>query len=336
MLKTRLYFAGSAPQEVDEFIVSREWSRLFSQLNDRSRIKKWMEVKDTNPDLHLFIDSGAFSAYTQGREIDLEDYINYLNTYGSYFNVMVQVDFIPGKSNVIQDKDVYLNAPKISWNNFLEMRERLNPDLWDRFIPVFHEGEDFRWLDNMLTWKDPTTGSKLDYVGISPHTETTTQKRLTFCKEVFRHIQKLNPEVKTHGFGMTALNILPYLNFTSVDSTTWLKGAIYGTILIFRHNKLAAMNVGERTTNSSDHFCYLGDEAKREVSRIIEELGFSTEKLWKLKPNMDIEIDNTEEVIPDITNSIAQRQMLNAVSMMKYMQDTEYLGLPKGVRKIGR
>lgn len=332
MLNTQLYFAGSAPQEVDEFLVKKSYNRLFSQLNDRSRIKRWMSYKDEQPSMKLFIDSGAFSAYTKGKEIDIDDYINYLNEYGDYFNVMVQVDYIPGKSNVVQDRQVYLDAPRISWENFLHMRERLNKRLWDRFIPVFHEGEDFKWLENMLTYVD-ADGNRLAYIGISPHTETTTDRRLIFCKEVFRRIKALNPQVKTHGFGMTALNILQYIDFTSVDSTTWLKGAIYGSILVHRHNKLAAMNVGERTTGAADHFCWLGAEAKAEVCRLIEDAGFSTEKLRKLDPTNEVEIP--EDGTPDITNSIAMRQMFNAASMIRYLQTTDFLGLPKSARRIG-
>lgn len=332
MLNTQLYFAGSAPQEVDEFLVKKGYNRLFSQLNDRSRIKRWMSYKDENPSMKLFVDSGAFSAYTKGKEIDLDDYIAYLNEYGKYFNVMVQVDYIPGKSNVVQDRQVYLDAPRISWENFLQMRERLDKSLWDRFIPVFHEGEDFRWLENMLTYKD-ADGNPLAYIGISPHTETTTDRRLVFCKEVFRRIKRLNPQVKTHGFGMTALNILQYIDFTSVDSTTWLKGAIYGTILVHRHNKLAAMNVGERTTGAADHFCWLGSEAKEEVCRLIEDAGFSTEKLRKIDPTREDEIP--DDGTPDITNSIAMRQMFNAASMIRYMETTDFIGLPKSARRIG-
>lgn len=332
MLNTQLYFAGSAPQEVDEFLVQKGYNRLFSQLNDRSRIKRWMGYKDQHPGMKLFVDSGAFSAYTKGKEIDIDDYIAYLNEYGKYFNVMVQVDFIPGKSNVVQDRQVYLDAPRISWENFLDMRSKLDKSLWDRFIPVFHEGEDFRWLENMLTYKDED-GKPLAYIGISPHTETTTDRRLVFCKEVFRRIKKLNPEVKTHGFGMTALNILQYIDFTSVDSTTWLKGAIYGTILVHRHNKLAAMNVGERTTGAADHFCWLGAEAKDEVCRLIEDAGFSTEKLRKIDPTAEVEIP--DDSTPDITNSIAMRQMFNAASMIRYLETTDFVGLPKSARRIG-
>jgi hypothetical protein len=333
LLNTQLYFAGSAPLKVDEYLVEKGYNRLFSQLNDRSRLKRWMGYKDQHPGMKLFVDSGAFSAYTKGKEIDLDDYIAYLNEYGRYFDVMVQVDYIPGKSNVVQDRQVYLDAPRVSWENFLHMRERLDKSLWDRFIPVFHEGEDFSWLENMLRYKD-ADGRPLQYIGISPHTETTTDRRLVFCKEVFQRIKRINPEVKTHGFGMTALNILQYIDFTSVDSTTWLKGAIYGTVLIPRHNKLAAMNVGERTTGAQDHFCWLGAEAKEEVCRIIEEAGFSTERLRKIDPTRDSD-EIMDDGVEDITNNIAIRQMFNAASMIRYLHDTPFLGLPKSARRIG-
>ena len=132
---------------------------------------------------------------------------------------------------------------------------------------------------------------------------------------------------------MTALNILQYIDFTSVDSTTWLKGAIYGTILVHRHNKLAAMNVGERTTGAADHFCWLGAEAKEEVCRLIEDAGFSTEKLRKIDPTAEVEIP--DDGTPDITNSIAMRQMFNAASMIRYLETTDFVGLPKSARRIG-
>ena len=38
---------------------------------------------------------------------------------------------------------------------------------------------------------------------------------------------------------------------------------------------------------------------------------------------------------PDITNSIAMRQMFNAASMIRYLETTDFLGLPKSARRIG-
>lgn len=332
MLQTRLYFAGSAPKAVDQYVVSQGWSRLFSQLNDRSRIEKWMQFKDENPDLWLFIDSGAFSAYTKGVDINLDDYINYMNTNGDYFNVMVQVDTIPGKTSAEQDVEIYLKAPKLCWDNFLDMRSKLRPEIRSRFIPVYHEGEDWQWLDNMLSWVDPETHEQLKYIGIAPHMELSSDHRRDFGLEVYRHIKKLNPEVKTHAFGMTALDVLKYVPYTSVDSTTWLKSAIYGGILVPRgkSGKLCLVSVGERTTNSPDHFCYKGADTKKFLLNLIESYGFDVSELATLTPNQNV-LEEREE---NITNSIAQRQMFNAKAMMKYLEDNDFIGAGKSTRRL--
>lgn len=334
MLKTTLYFAGSGTAEGNQYIVDNGWARLFSQLNDRNAIQKWIDIKKDRPDLKLFIDSGAFSMYTKGKTVDVDDYINYMNTNGMYFNVMAQVDVIPGKSNTDTNRELYLNAPRQSWENFLAMREKLDKSLWDRFIPVYHAGEDYKWLHNMLTYKDPDTGEKVKYIAISPPNESSVANRFAFCKECFHRIEQLHPTVNVHGFGMTVLDILPYLNFTSVDSTTWIQTAIHGSITIRRHEKFKAISVGERTTHLPDHFCYLGTSAKEEIINLVEELGFSSKGLRELKPGMTPSLEG--EVEPDITNSIAQRQMFNAKSMMHYMNTMNHVPLPKTVRRIGR
>ena len=100
---------------------------------------------------------------------------------------------------------------------------------------MFHEGEDFSWLEKMLKQSD------MSYIGLSPHTETKSAERFSFCKECFRRIYDINPGVKTHGFGLTVLDILPYFNFTSVDSTTWSILAIHGRILLLKNARLYAV-----------------------------------------------------------------------------------------------
>ena len=151
MLDTKIYFAGSAKLIVDKWLQERKLPRLMSQLNDRNLIPRWAEYQRTeNPDACIFIDSGAYSAYTKGATIDVDAYIDWINSNGDAFTVIAQVDFIPGKSNLETDPDIYLRAPGISWENYLYMHKRLRPELRDKLIPVYHQGEDFKWLKNML------------------------------------------------------------------------------------------------------------------------------------------------------------------------------------------
>lgn len=349
MLDTTLYFAGSAKLTVDSWLQEKGWSRLMSQLNDRSLIPKWVKFqREVNSAVKIFIDSGAYSAYTKGKEIDVDAYINFLNTYGDAFTVVAQVDFIPGKSNVQQDPDVYTKAPLYSWENYLYMRERLKPELRDKLIPVFHQGENFKWLKNMLDWVDPDTGKHMPYIGISPHTEVTSENRLKFCKEVFHIIKhSSNPNVHTHGFGMTALHLLKYIPFTSVDSTTWLQAAIHGQLLINRQGRLAPVIVSERMLHVDDNFAYQTVSVQTEVIKQIEALGFDSQPVQELikhklpasqRDNHKVEeVDESEPIKGQETlcNSISVRQLFNATSMMQYLKTMDFQGLPKKARRIG-
>lgn len=347
MLKTKLYFAGSAKLIVDEWLQQKKLPRLMSQLNDRNLIPRWVEYQQkVNPNAFIFIDSGAYSAYTKGAVIDVDAYINWLNEYGDAFTVFAQVDFIPGKSNVEQDPDIYLKAPQYSWENYLYMWKKLRPELRDKLLLVFHQGEDFKWLKNALEWRDPETGERMKYLGISPHTEVTSANRLKFCKEVFRIIkQSSNPEICTHGFGMTALHLLKHIPFTSVDSTTWLQTAIHGQILVHKNGKLAPVVVSERTVHLDNHFIYLSEDIQEEIIKQVESLGYSAESIVALKSlavpksqrisGQDIIDDAEDEKVETLASSISERQMFNALSMQKYLDVNNFEGLPKSSRKIG-
>ena len=348
MLNTKIYYAGSAKIKVDRWVQEHNLPRLMSQLNDKHMIARWTKFqKEENPDVSIFIDSGAYSAYTKELTIDVDAYIDWINTWGDCFTVIAQVDFIPGKSNLETDPDIYIKAPGLSWENYLYMHERLRPELRDKLIPVYHQGEDFKWLKNMLEWVDPETGKHMPYIGISPHTEVTSANRLAFCKQVFRVIKKSsNPNVKTHGFGMTALHLLKNIPFTSVDSTTWLQSAIHGQILVHKGGKISPVIISERTVHLDNHFIYQSSEVQEEILKQVDALGYDTQcirdlnklavpKSQRVKSTDVVEDDGDGEGVENIANAISERQKFNALSMQKYLEITNFEGLPKSARKIG-
>lgn len=347
MLNTIIYFAGSAKLVVDRWLQTEKFPRLMSQLNDRNLIPRWVKYqREEYSDAKIFIDSGAYSAYTKGATIDVDAYIDYINANGDAFTVVAQVDFIPGKSNLETDPDIYTKAPGISWENYLYMRARLKPEIVDKLIPVFHQGEDFKWLRNMLDWRDPESGESLKYIGISPHTEVTSANRLDFLKKVYRIIKdSTNPHVKTHLFGMTALHLLKYVPATSVDSTTWLQSAIYGQILLHRGGKLSPITVSEKTLHAENHFIYLSPNLQDEVLNQIRSFGFekTAQDLEAMRHDAHPSIRKMRaEAIKDdddsgdsVINSISERQKFNAVSMQKFLEKEKFIGFPKSARRIG-
>ena len=158
-----LYFAGAKNKFADKYLLEHSANRLQSQLLDRRNILDWVEKKSDKS--KLFIDSGAYSAYTKGVIIAVDDYIEYLNSITDKCTIFAQLDTIPGQMGKPKTKEERLNAPKLSWDNYLYMRSRLSEP--EKLVPIFHQGEDYKWLWNMLEWVDGN-GKHIPYIGISP------------------------------------------------------------------------------------------------------------------------------------------------------------------------
>ena len=76
-----LYMAGSTFKELNGWLREKNYNKLLSQLNDRGTIEEWRDALRQNRQCQskLFIDSGAFTAHTKGAELDVDEYIQYLN-----------------------------------------------------------------------------------------------------------------------------------------------------------------------------------------------------------------------------------------------------------------
>ena len=80
----------------------------------------------------MFIDSGAFSAWTKGKVIDIDEYISFLNSISKYITVAASVDVIPGapRSSEVPFREEILKSGEDTWKNFLYMREKGEPFQW--------------------------------------------------------------------------------------------------------------------------------------------------------------------------------------------------------------
>jgi len=170
----------------------------------------------------FMLDSGAFSAWNSGTAIDLDQYIAYIKAHAEFIDYYVALDVIPGSFGVTPSpEEVEVSAQK-SWNNLLYMQsEGLEP------VPVFHMGEQFKWLRRMVEH-----GCK--YIGISPANDRTTSAKREWLDRVFDEITDKDgwPIVKTHAFGVTAIDLLIRYPWYSADSTTWIMIAARGRILV--------------------------------------------------------------------------------------------------------
>lgn len=269
-----LYFAGSQCREADELMVKLNCNRLFSQENDRKNISNWQKYKHSRRTQYkgnIFIDSGAFSVHTKGIELNVDEYIDYINSIDEDIHIFAQVDKIPGEFGKEKTKEQIIEAPKLSWDNYLYMKEKVISR--DKLLPIFHQGEDFKWLENMLEYKHED-GQHIAYIGISPANDKSAKEKEIFIHKCFNIIKKSsNPLVKTHAFGMTSKWILERYPFTSADSTSWLMTGANGNIMTPK----GIILVSDKKLSDPGHIMNMPEEARENIQYFLEKLGYTLE-----------------------------------------------------------
>lgn len=270
-----LYFAGSQYKEADELMVKLNCNRLFSQENDRKNISNWQNYKHSRRTQYkgnILIDSGAFSVHTKGIELDVDEYIEYINSIDKDIHIFAQVDKIPGEFGKQKTKEQILEAPALSWKNYLYMKDKVNSR--DKLLPIFHQGEDFKWLHNILEYTHDD-GSHISYIGISPANDKSAKEKEIFIHKCFNIIKKSsNPNVKTHAFGMTSRWILEQYPFTSADSTSWLMTGANGSIM----TPYGIILVSQNKLNDPSHINNMPIKARENVEQFVEKLGYQLEE----------------------------------------------------------
>jgi len=155
----------------------------------------------------LFADSGAFSAATQGAQIDIDDYARWLTKHKKHFLTYANFDVIGNEKQTAKNQE------------YLENAYDLTP------LPVFHVGADFKILDKLM--KD------YDYIALGGLVPFATDRKnlMSYFITCFKMAQTTG--CKFHGFGMTNWKLLKSFPWHSVDSSSWNAGAIYGRLVFF-------------------------------------------------------------------------------------------------------
>jgi hypothetical protein len=160
----------------------------------------------------ILLDSGAFTVHTKGKKINLEQYINFVNSFGIYFDRMASLDVI--------------GNPKETLHNFEVMRARGANVFYTYHLSSF-EKKQFSDLKEIVP--------SVDFIALGGMaTGTVSHKKYKqFLDWAFAHIAGK----PAHGWGLTN-NVLPNYPFYSVDSTTWQNSSRYGNCLEFINGKL--------------------------------------------------------------------------------------------------
>ena len=193
-----LYLAGIAPDPVFEGF---DWKQLPASMLVTYAYPDWIDKLLGTfrfAGQRLFLDSGAFTAYTQGIDITLDGYIDWL--YNGPYSIR--------QWDVITALDVIGNGPA-SYENAAEMqRQGINT------LPVFHCGEDWKLLHRYC--------DEFEVVGLAATSGRTFKEKKWFMAKCF---EECWPH-KFHSFGWAAEDLLRKYPFYSADSSAYLTGGI--------------------------------------------------------------------------------------------------------------
>jgi hypothetical protein len=167
--------------------------------------------------MFLLLDSGAFSARTQKKFIDLDDYCSFIRANSEHIDAYVSLDVMPmGADRGTPSKEATEESAWAGWRNFLYMREAWGLDP----IPVVHQGEELAWIDRYLK-------AGATYIGLSPRIMNNNDQKRIWLDTVWARLVDSEGRaiVKTHGFGMNALPLLFRYPWHTVDARGVREGA---------------------------------------------------------------------------------------------------------------
>lgn len=164
----------------------------------------------------VFLDSGAYSAFTKKIKIDIDEYITFIKRYEKYLEVYSVLDDI--------------NDPVVTYQNQKYMEKQgLKP------LPCFHYGEDIYFLKKYL--KDD-----YKYLALGGMVPVSNPNLKIWLNNLFLNYltnKEGYPIIKVHGFGLTGVDLLVRYPWYSVDSTSWVMTGRFGAVFvpIFRNGK---------------------------------------------------------------------------------------------------
>jgi len=246
---------------------------LFSYIDNAKAIDKYKDMVSSHG--KLFIDSGAFSAWTKGKKIDADAYIKWINDRSDYIDLYGQIDVIPGDRNSgrLPTHEEVKEAAQKTWENYLYMRPKMKKP--EGLLYTFHVGEPIEFLKQALEWTDDD-GNHIPYIALGGMVGKSVEVRDQFLEQCFKAISKSsNPYVKVHAFGMTDRNLLMKYPITSADSTSWIMTGAVGSIM----TDVGTVALSSQQINLPTHYSHLPKEALEQFEKSIAEYGFTLDEL---------------------------------------------------------
>lgn len=172
----------------------------------------------------LFMDSGAFTAWTKGAVINVEEYCKYINENGEYIDYFGQLDTIPKVGGTVKEAE---EAAKSTLKNYFEMVSKVKYP--QKVVYTFHVGEPEEVLREALEWGKEHRDI-MQMIAIGGMVKKNADSKHSVISRVFSVIKEVYPEVKVHLFGCTSAQYFLDYPATSGDSSNYIMSATKGGV----------------------------------------------------------------------------------------------------------
>lgn len=200
---TALYFVGNKRREEIAVIKQLKPPRILLSFFYFKNVPLAEFIDEIGYRPEIILDSGAYSAWTQSRDIALTDYIRYISVNRKYVRHIISLDVV--------------GDPLIGFFYWKALKAK-GIDC----IPVYHIQDNIKWLDRYVAEGAP-------YIGLGGAAPIRDKKVVS---EWARNALDRHPETRFHLLGASSLECLKladtYGERISFDSATWILKAANG------------------------------------------------------------------------------------------------------------
>lgn len=179
--------------------------------------------------ISIMVDSGAFSADTQGHTITVAQYAQWLTD--------LACPILGPRLTTALSLDV-LRDPAASRANWLRLRE-----MGHETVPVTHLGDPPDVLDAYVA-----EGAR--YIALGAMVGRSITRKLRWATHLHHHVRERHPDVRLHGLGVGGQKIVEALPWYSVDSSGFGSAYRYGRLRLFDPDRRAFIDVQTRDRRS--------------------------------------------------------------------------------------
>lgn len=252
----------------------REGSPTYNRLDEREQqaVDEAKHVLDSYHYIHkermvdrirktgrkIFLDSGAFSAFSLGSKIDLKEYCQYVKKNMDIFEVVSVLDAI--------------GDPDQTYRNQVTMEQQgINA------LPCYHYGEPEEVLAHYA--------SAYEYITIGGMVPISSPQLKVWLDRIWGQFLTNpdgTPKLKVHGFGLTSVPLMARYPWYSVDSSSWVQLGGMGNIFLPEYGTIAISEHAPQLKQKGKHIDNLPPEHQDVVVGYVEGLGFDVDRLRKL------------------------------------------------------